>query len=163
MQIYKVLIIDDDEDIHETLITILEEKVDPNLKPEIFKDEDATIKFTIEPDTLDYKIVFDSAYQGKEGIKKYQEALKSDNCFDLVICDMKMEPGINGLETMRSILDLDPNAFQVLCSAFSDYSVDELRKELRTNSQLGIIEKPFNSTYVRNWVFVKLETRRNSF
>ncbi|GAB6145222.1 hybrid sensor histidine kinase/response regulator [Desulfocicer niacini] len=60
--------------------------------------------------------------------------------FDLLILDMMMEPGMDGLETYRRSLKLNPDQQAVIASGYS--KTDHI-KELRKLGNCGYIKKPF--------------------
>ena len=43
-----------------------------------------------------------------------------DNAVDLLVLDMIMDPGIDGLETYKRILELHPNQKAIIASGFSE-------------------------------------------
>jgi signal transduction histidine kinase/DNA-binding NtrC family response regulator len=62
------------------------------------------------------------------------------------ILDMRM-PGLNGLETARRLRQFDDELVIVICTAFSDASVDSMRREL--DGRLYLVLKPFNPDEMR--------------
>ena len=61
-----------------------------------------------------------SAQQGLEGIEMARKALKEDNPYSVAFVDYRMPPGINGLETIQRIFDIDDYIQIVLTTAYSD-------------------------------------------
>jgi signal transduction histidine kinase/CheY-like chemotaxis protein len=59
---------------------------------------------------------------------------------DLLLLDMAMEPGLNGLETYRSILQFKPDQRAIIVSGFSD---SELIKETLRLGAHSYIKKPY--------------------
>jgi DNA-binding NtrC family response regulator len=82
---------------------------------------------------LNYRPV--SVSSGEEAI----ECLESRK-FDVLVLDMIMEPGINGLETYRTILEQHPGQKAIIVSGFSDA---EPVIEARTLGAGAFIRKPF--------------------
>lgn len=82
---------------------------------------------------LGYSIT--SVSSGEEAI----EYLKS-NSADLLVLDMIMEPGIDGLETYRSILELHPGQKAIIASGFSE---TERVKEAQKLGAGAYIRKPY--------------------
>jgi CheY-like chemotaxis protein len=67
-------------------------------------------------------------------------AFLQHNAVDLVVLDMIMDPGVDGLETFKRLLKLDPRVKAVIASGFSE--TDRVREAL----QLGAgpyIKKPY--------------------
>jgi len=91
----------------------------------------------------------DFASGGEEGVRRVREAVRSGRPYALAFVDIRMPPGMDGVETTlrmwREAVDLQV----VLCSAYSDYSWDELARRLETNERLLILRKPFDSIEVR--------------
>ncbi len=63
-----------------------------------------------------YKVY--SAYSGEEALEKLRELSA-----DLIILDINM-PGMNGLETLRQIKELNPALPVILCSAYEEFKQD---------------------------------------
>lgn len=66
--------------------------------------------------------------------------LESKHTFDLLILDMLMEPGIDGLETYRRCLKINPNQKAVIASGYSE--TDRIR-EMQRLGDCRYIKKPF--------------------
>lgn len=154
----RILIVDDNHQIHDVLNKILNPlREDINetvieLETFLFEEEAA-----YETPRRNYQI--DSAFQGQEGIDKVVQALAENSPYALAFIDMRMPPGIDGLETIKRIWSLDPQIEIVICSAYSDYSWDEILKELGETEQLLFLSKPFTTvaaqqlalSQVRKW------------
>jgi DNA-binding NtrC family response regulator len=68
--------------------------------------------------------------------------------YDIVFLDMRM-PHMNGLETCRSILSLDPGAKVVMMSGYSD---DRLMEEAMSCGAMAKIAKPFDLKMILNLI-----------
>ena len=69
--------------------------------------------------------------------------------FAMAFIDVRMPPGMDGVQTIKSIWEVDPDLQVVLCTAFSDYSFDQIIQELGSSDQLLILKKPFDPVEVR--------------
>lgn len=87
----------------------------------------------------------DSAYQGEEGILLVKNALQAGSPYAMAFVDVRMPPGLDGVETARGIWELDPDLQIVLCTAYSDYSWDEMFVKLGHRDGLLILKKPFDA------------------
>lgn len=60
----------------------------------------------------------DSAYNGEEALEKFR-----DQSFDLVILDINM-PGMNGIEVLRQMKEINPELPVILSTAYPEYKQD---------------------------------------
>ncbi len=140
----RILVIDDSEAIHKDFRRILcpeplsgrDELED--LEQALFGEPAAN-----DPDGKgDFEL--DSAFQGQEGFSKVQQAVQSGQPYSLAFLDYRMPPGWNGFETLRRLRQVAPSLPVVLCSAYSDYSWEELVREMGGDTRLKELRKPFN-------------------
>lgn len=87
----------------------------------------------------------DSAFQGSEGIELVKKAFAEGRPYAMAFVDVRMPPGLDGVETTRHIWDIDPNLQVVICTAYSDYSWGEMFEKLGQCDGLLILKKPFDS------------------
>jgi signal transduction histidine kinase len=90
----------------------------------------------------------DSAYQGQEGLEKVKEALAQNRPFALAFVDVRMPPGWDGVQTVEELWKVDPRLQIVLCTAYSDYSWDEMRAKLKAADSVVVLKKPFDNVEV---------------
>lgn len=57
---------------------------------------------------------------GRETVEIYKDALENGNAFHLLICDLTIENGVGGVETMRQLLQIDPGILAIVSSGYSD-------------------------------------------
>jgi signal transduction histidine kinase len=89
-----------------------------------------------------------SAYQGREGLAQVERSLAQQKPFALVFMDVRMPPGWDGIETITHIWNIAPDTQIVLCTAYSDYSWDEMIVRLGVSDRLTILKKPFDNIEV---------------
>ncbi|HUZ08414.1 MAG TPA: response regulator, partial [Candidatus Paceibacterota bacterium] len=117
----RILVIDDNHAIHDDFRKILspaaaETALDAK-EAELFGSPIPPGR-TVEP--VRYEI--DSAYQGQDGVLLVKQAREAGRPYAMAFVDVRMPPGMDGVETARTIWDLDPDLQVVLCTAYSDYS-----------------------------------------
>jgi diguanylate cyclase (GGDEF)-like protein len=76
------------------------------------------------------------------------DSLDAASPYAVAFVDMRMPPGIDGLETIERLWKVDPDLQIVISSAYSDHSWNEIRKRLGETDQLLILKKPFDPAEV---------------
>jgi PAS domain S-box-containing protein len=138
----RVLVIDDNRAIHDDFRKILS----PVNSTTAALEATETALFGRSTDVVQQTpFEVDSAYQGQEGVLLVKEALEAGRPYAMAFVDVRMPPGWDGVETTRKIWELDPNLQVVLCTAYSDYSWDEMFEKLGTRDGLLILKKPFDA------------------
>lgn len=149
----RVLLIDDNPAIHRDIRKILQPSERPRLD-ELRRQSDALLEFLGAPSALEEPGGFElvSAFQGEEGVLKAREASLAEKPFALAIVDCRMPPGIDGIRTIEQLWSLCPDLQIVFCTAFTDYSWEEIAGILGTSDGLVILKKPFEVSELRQLV-----------
>ncbi len=139
---YRILIIDDTQSIHDdyrkVLLPAVTDRSLATYEAAVFADEK---EFSPSIPQVEYHI--DSAYQGADGVAMIQEAFEQDEPYALTFVDIRMPPGWDGLKTAKKALEIDPNLQVLICTAFTDYSWNEIVKQVPYSNNLNILKKPF--------------------
>jgi len=90
----------------------------------------------------------DSGYQGQEGLALAEKAREEGCPYALAFVDVRMPPGWDGVETTAKIWQASPDTQIVLCTAYSDYTWDEMISKLSYSDRLVILKKPFDAVEV---------------
>jgi diguanylate cyclase len=90
----------------------------------------------------------ESALQGQDGLNKVEAAVREGRPFNVAFVDMRMPPGWDGVQTIQRLWQADPNLEVVICSAYSDYSWEEISQKLGLTDKLLILKKPFDPVEV---------------
>jgi len=90
----------------------------------------------------------DSCCQGQEGVALVEKARDEGRPYALAFVDVRMPPGWDGVETTSRIWKVCPDTQIVLCTAYSDYSWDEMISKLSYSDRLLILKKPFDTAEV---------------
>jgi signal transduction histidine kinase len=142
---HRILVIDDNPSIHKDFETILVDEEDSptlnTLRSQVFGARTSTsvVKSVYQ---------LDFASQGKEGCDKVKQACSERRPYELVFVDMRMPPGWDGLQTIEHIWEIDHSVQAVICTAYSDYSWEEITERLGRSDNLLILKKPFDSAEV---------------
>jgi PAS domain S-box-containing protein len=143
----RILIVDDNPSIHEDFRKILGAKTDAQAHLEDVESELFGHK-TAESSNDHDGFRIDSAYQGQEAFEKVKKAVADGDPYVLAFVDVRMPPGWDGIETLENIWRAAPELQAVICTAYSDYSWDEMTRRLGQTDNLLILKKPFETVEV---------------
>ena len=147
----RILLVDDNEAIHEDIISILSshrENTNPELQSieeKLFGSNDQSLNDLTE--NIDYEI--DHAYQGKEALQMVDQAEADGNPYSLIFMDVRMPPGMDGIQTTKKIREKHPYIEIVICTAYSDYSWSQIIHNLGFSDKLLFMKKPFDATALK--------------
>ncbi|MGF6328972.1 two-component system NtrC family sensor kinase [Pseudomonas sp. BS3782 TE3695] len=141
----RILLIDDTPSIHEDFRKILT----PTSVQHAELDEMEAALFGNEVKSTNLLFELDSAYGGQEGLGKLIQALQENRPYALAFVDMRMPEGWDGAQTIEHLWQKDPLLQVVVCTAYSDYSWDELLERLHAHDRLLILKKPFDNIEVQ--------------
>lgn len=145
----RILIIDDSEAIHRDFRRVLSPVQSPGRDRLALLEEELLGAGALKDGASEEAFEVDSAFQGQEGLAKVERALEQGQPYSLVILDYRMPPGWNGVETLRRLRQVDPALPVVLCSAYSDYSWEEVLQEFGQSPLLSELRKPCDSRELR--------------
>ncbi|MFZ0827096.1 MAG: response regulator [Verrucomicrobiia bacterium] len=138
----RILIIDDNASIHADFRKILGQEQEPNAGLDLAK----ALVFGESPATsLHSGFVIDSAFQGQEGLAMFRKAVGEGDPYALAFVDVRMPPGWDGVETIGHLWQCCPEIQIVVCTAYSDYSWEEMIHKLGHSPNLVVLKKPFDN------------------
>jgi CheY-like chemotaxis protein len=140
----RVLVIDDNPAIHEDFRKIL----CPVTSVETLDEDEAAIFGKRPKAAPSAGFEMDSAFQGQEGLEKVSQATRQGCPYALAFVDGRMPPGWDGVETIAKIWRGYPDIQIVICTAYSDYSWEEIVKRVGQSDSLVILKKPFDNVEV---------------
>jgi CheY-like chemotaxis protein len=101
----------------------------------------------------------DTALRGEDGLSLLKSAWGSGRPYAMAFVDMRMPNGWNGLQTIEQLWRVQADLPVVLCTAFSDFSWEEIRAELGRSDRFLILKKPFDHIEVQQMVDAMLMRR----
>ena len=140
----RILIIDDNKSIHGDFQKILSPgtttgQVLSITETELFGNS------TGEVEVPQAQFEISSAYQGEQGVELVKKAVEDKRPYAMAFVDMRMPPGIDGVATTQKIWEIDSDIQIVICTAYSDYSWDEMFIKIGHNDRMLILKKPFDT------------------
>jgi PAS domain S-box-containing protein len=140
----RVLIVDDNTSIHADFQNILcpdnSDEAAANAMEAVLFGED-------KPDEMSFEL--DSAYQGQEALEMVKRALAENRPYALAFVDVRMPPGWDGIETIARIWEVDPELQIIVCTAYADYSWEQMRAKVGQPDSLLVLKKPFDNIEVQ--------------
>jgi signal transduction histidine kinase len=138
----RILIIDDNASIHADFRKILGPEQDQNVGLNRAK----ALLFGESPAAPPHSgFVIDSAFQGREGLAMVKQAAEEGDPYALAFVDVRMPPGWDGVETISHLWKCCPEIQIVVCTAYSDYSWEEMIHKLGHSPNLVVLKKPFDN------------------
>jgi CheY-like chemotaxis protein len=139
---YRILVIDDNPDIHEDFRKVLCQE--RHASSELEAVEKRLFGNPPESGSQQLRFQIDSAHQGQAGLARLYHALQEGQPYAMAFVDVRMPPGWNGIEVIPRLWVADPSLPVVICTAYSDYTWEEIFERLGSTDHLFILKKPFD-------------------
>lgn len=161
----RILVIDDNTAIHADFHKILGE----GLRGEdALRDAKIALFGSSAASAAVLSFQIDTATQGQEGVALVRRAKDEQRNYAVAFIDMRMPPGWDGVETAARIWQCDPEVLVVICTAYFDYSWEEILDKLGRSHRLLILKKPFDNIEVlqlanalsENWRLTRVANAR---
>ena len=142
----RILVVDDNQAIHQDYAKVFNsrraDKVIDRMEAELFG-------ISAKPSVCNsVEFVLDFASQGLEALEYVQKAKDNNEEYSVAFVDMRMPPGWDGVATIEELWKVDPQLNVVICTAYTDYSWEEIIGRLGITDQLLILKKPFDKVEV---------------
>ena len=142
----RIMVVDDDENVHDLYHAIFGLSEADSETDELLNDIGGSLdlELDLQKETPAYMVDFYT--QGEEAIAATEQLMGQGLLYSHAFIDMRMPPGINGLETARILLKLDPEIQIAIVTAYSDYSAEEIKEQI--GDQFSYIESPQKQYHV---------------
>lgn len=142
-EIIRVLVADDDEHVLDCYREAFGDEEPTNHM--LALDALAAELFDADTDIVDQpKFEIVACRQGDDAIEKVATAVELGVPFDVVILDVRMPPGIDGVEAGSRIRKLDEAVEIVFVTGFSDVPLEELQRRIPPPMRLHYFNKPLS-------------------
>ncbi|MCP4688798.1 MAG: PAS domain S-box protein [Desulfobacterales bacterium] len=165
----RILVIDDDPEILSAYKSVLAPRTE-----KLSSAGRQLSMLLMEDSEAESEPVFQVTYatQGQEGLDLVQEGLQINAPFAAAFIDIRMPPGMDGMETASRIRRLDANIEIVIITAFSDRTRKAIVEKVGSPEKLLFFRKPIDSdelaqlalSLTEKWnVETKLQEREKRF
>jgi two-component system cell cycle sensor histidine kinase/response regulator CckA len=142
----RILVIDDNVAIHQDFRKIFQAPASGIAKLADFESALFGCASEPRPEWPVFKI--DCASQGEEGLAMVRRAAEEGQPYAMAFVDVRMPPGWDGIETTARLWAAYPDLQVVICTAYSDYSFEDMLEKLGHSDRLLILKKPFDNIEV---------------
>ncbi|MGI9222721.1 MAG: EAL domain-containing protein [Woeseiaceae bacterium] len=87
--------------------------------------------------------------QGEDAVAAVEAAISAGKPFSIVFLDIRMPPGMDGIEAAKKIRELDPRVNIVIVTASIGPELDKLDSEIPPADKIFFFKKPFHSVECR--------------
>jgi EAL domain-containing protein (putative c-di-GMP-specific phosphodiesterase class I)/CheY-like chemotaxis protein len=143
--IRRILLIDDNPSIHQDFLKIFARAP---ASETALSESDAVLFGPAKATRARSHFQIDSAHQGQQGVDLVRQALQEKHPYAMAFVDVRMPPGLDGIETIIQLWEVDPDVQIVICTAHSDYSWEETLDKLGHADCFIVLKKPFDNIEV---------------
>ena len=134
----RVLIVDDQEEIHDDFEEILKPGISGSSTDELAKSFISEVDDNFLPE---FELFH--ARSGEEAYEIVKAGKESNRPIAVAHIDVRMPPGIDGIETTRLIRQIEKDIEIVIMTAYTDKSLSEIVRDMELLHKLLYIRKPF--------------------
>lgn len=143
----RIIVIDDNASVLDTFRKVLNGRLQDELsalealESSLFAGNNEA---SAEQSRFDLELVQD----GQTGCERVLGACNEGRPFAVAFVDMRMPGGWDGLKTVEELWHIDANLQVVICTAYSDYTWQQIVNRLQCSDRLLILRKPFEAIEV---------------
>ena len=151
----RVLIVDDQEDIFKDFVEMLQPRYPGSQSDDLAK----TFMETEEDHSLpEFELIY--AKSGEAACEIIEEGRKTNSPVCVAYVDVRMPPGIDGIETIRRVRKFDHEIELVIMTAYTDKELPEIIRNMKLLNKLLYIRKPFAREEIQQ-ITISLVEKRN--
>jgi signal transduction histidine kinase len=142
--VFRILVADDEHQMLESYRSVLRDGADARPAAlAVNRLETELFGAISRPEHAAGRIELTLCAQGDQAIREAERALREGRPYAVAFLDVRMPPGVNGVEAARAIRDLDPDLHIVIVTGYSDVDPRELTGFVTPPEKLFYIVKPF--------------------
>jgi len=121
-------------------------EMEPNMPLEmgngkiLVMDDDVLVRNSLEEMLTKLGYEVETSCHGGEAVEKFRHAQSLGKSFRIAILDLTIPGGMGALETMRKLVEMDP---QIKAIISSGYPLNDVMQEFQRYGFAGVLEKPF--------------------
>ncbi len=145
----RILVCDDDENLIAEYIRCLNEDFVADVATTTLTDLEKVLfgEETNEKGAIGFDV--ETCDQGEAAVEAVRIAVADHTPFAIVFLDVRMPPGIDGIEAAKQIRELDPNVNIVIVTGSMGPKLDKLNTEIPPADKIFFFKKPFHAVECR--------------
>ena len=145
----RILVVDDDALLIGEYVRCLGEDFEPDNATTTLSDLEKVLfgEETDERGAARFEV--HSRNQGKAAVEAVENAVATDSPYSIVFIDIRMPPGMDGIEAAQKIRELDPNINIVIVTGSLNVEAEGLIKDIPPADKIFFFRKPFHAVECR--------------
>ncbi|MDH3611750.1 MAG: EAL domain-containing protein [Gammaproteobacteria bacterium] len=145
----RILVVDDDVMLIDEYLRCLGEDYEPDSATETLSELEKVL-FGEETDERGAaRFMVETRTQGEPAVEAVEEAVRMQQPYCIVFLDIRMPPGINGIEAAKQIRALDPDVNIVIVTGSMSSEAENLDKQVPPADKIFFFNKPFHAAECR--------------
>jgi diguanylate cyclase (GGDEF)-like protein len=145
----RVLVVDDDAMLIEEYLRCLGEDYEPDCATATLSDLEKVLFGDDTDETGAARFNVETRNQGELAVEAVEDAVKAGQHYSIVFLDVRMPPGIDGIEAAKRIRALDPDVNIVIVTGSMSVQVENLDAEVPPADKIFFFKKPFHAAECR--------------
>lgn len=145
----RVLVVDDDAHLINEYLQCLGEDFEPDCATTTLGDLEKVLFGEETDDRGAARFEVDSRNQGDKAVKAARQAVKDGRPYAIVFLDIRMPPGIDGIEAARRIRKIDEHINIVIVTGSMSPEPDNLARDIPPSDKIFFFKKPFHAVECR--------------
>ena len=145
----RILVVDDDTMLIGEYLKCLGDDFEPDIATSTLGDLEKVLfgEETNEKGAASFDV--QSRSQGDAAVEAVRDAVKTGAPFSIVFLDIRMPPGIDGIEAAKLIREIDPNVNIVIVTGSLSPEPENLATEIPPADRIFFFKKPFHAIECR--------------
>jgi signal transduction histidine kinase len=150
---FRILVADDEQGVIDAYRTVIEDINPPFARRSTIEDLEAKLFGEKKPASPAPTFTPVLCRRGEEAVETIRKAREAGEEFPVVFLDVRMPPGIDGIEAAAQIRAIDPEVNIVIVTGYSDTPLKEIAARVPPLDKLFYISKPFQKMELQQFVF----------
>ncbi len=103
-------------------------------------DDEYIIRTILSKQLRGLKYEVEAVEEGSDAIRFYMSAIEAGNPFDAVVMDLTVPGGMGGKETIKKLLEIDPEVKAIVSSGYAN---DPIMAGFKKYGFCGVLSKPY--------------------